>query len=374
MAGPAQGQRPDADREPVGGHTGTHPGPSPAASRRSGRRGPCSSLGRQLLIERRRVHRRRRRPRLGERPRVWGSDARLGWEPHFRIAGTVGIALGRDDRPGAFQRRRQSRRGTGPRVGARPLAPRRAGPAATGAAAASCRLPAFSRENRHGQLAWLLGMGLGAGATASPRAQAPAPAAAPDGARAGVAARPRALQGHRQGPDPVRRPPAGHRAQPQGRGLDRSAAEELRLRHRADQVHLRRRPRPPRRRRRPTPPAPNPNARAVGGGRPRGTPHAHRRQHRPDAAARREAAGAQQRALHARPARGGLLHQGRHLAARRDVHRRRAHGRPRLGRGRQRRRLGHGAGDGAGARLQHAATCRPSGPSASRCGTTRKPG
>ena len=41
-------------------------------------------------------------------------------------------------------------------------------------------------------------------------------------------------------------------------------------------------------------------------------PHAHRRQHRPDAAARREAARAEQRALHARPARGGLLHQGRH--------------------------------------------------------------
>ena len=38
----------------------------------------------------------------------------------------------------------------------------------------------------------------------------------------------------------------------------------------------------------------------------------------------------------------------------RDVHRRRAHGRPRLGRSRQRQRIGHGAGDGAGAHLQHA--------------------
>ena len=55
-----------------------------------------------------------------------------------------------------------------------------------------------------------------------------------------------------------------------------------------------------------------------------------------------------------RPARGGLLHEGRHDASRRDVHRRRAHGRARLGRSGERQRLGHRAGDGAGAHLQHA--------------------
>ena len=37
----------------------------------------------------------------------------------------------------------------------------------------------------------------------------------------------------RQGPDRIRRSPAGHRTQPQGRRLDRSAAQELRLSHRA---------------------------------------------------------------------------------------------------------------------------------------------
>ena len=63
------------------------------------------------------------------------------------------------------------------------------------------------------------------------------------------------------------------------------------------------------------------------------------------------------RALNAQPTTpgeraGGVLHEGRHHASRGDVHRRRAHGRPRLGRGRERRRLGHGARDGARARLQ----------------------
>ena len=95
----------------------------------------------------------------------------------------------------------------------------------------------------------------------------------------------------------------------------------------------------------------DPNARAVGGGRPRGTARGTGVNTDPHAPARREAARAEQRAVHAGPARGGLLHQGRHHASRRDVHHRRAHGRARLGRGGQRRRLGHGAGDGAGARF-----------------------
>ena len=52
-------------------------------------------------------------------------------------------------------------------------------------------------------------------------------------------------------------------------------------------------------------------------------PRAHRRQHRSQAAARREAPRAQLAADHAGTARGGLLHEGRHHASRRDVHRRR---------------------------------------------------
>ena len=150
--------------------------------------------------------------------------------------------------------------------------------------------------------------------------------------------------------------------QPRGGRLDRGAAQELRLHeHRAHQVRLR-----------PPPPRGRPRAR-------RGT----RRPRRPARRARRRVrlrrrAAARYRGIRARtgvnndplqqpdaklralntqptttgPARGGLLHQGRHDASRRDVHRRRPHGRPRLGRGRQRRRLRHGARDGAGARLQ----------------------
>ena len=50
------------------------------------------------------------------------------------------------------------------------------------------------------------------------------------------------------------------------------------------------------------------------------------------------------------------------------------HGRPRLGRGRQRRRLGHGARDGAGAHLQHARRADRALDPLRRCGTTRRPG
>ncbi len=100
----------------------------------------------------------------------------------------------------------------------------------------------------------------------------------------------------------------------------------------------------------------------------------HRRQQRGGRAARRQAARAQSRARDRRSARAGLLHEGRHHAAGRDVHHRRAHGRTRLGRSGQRQRLGHGAGDGARAHLQHAGRRRPSARFASRCGTTKKPG
>ena len=134
-------------------------------------------------------------------------------------------------------------------------------------------------------------------------------AAAESGARRHqphLAAEPRPLQGHHQGPHPVRRSPAGHRAQPQGRRLDRSPAEELRLRHRAHQVHLRSAaaagPQRPA-----APAAAAERARRAdaspGGGRPRGQSCAHRREQRPDEAAGREAARAQQRARDQRPAR-----------------------------------------------------------------------
>ena len=82
-------------------------------------------------------------------------------------------------------------------------------------------------------------------------------------------------------------------------------------------------------------------------------PHAHRRQHRSaERSPTRSCARSNTQPTHAGPARGGVLHEGRHDAPRGDVHRRRPHGRPRLGRGGERRRLGHGAGDGARARLQ----------------------
>ena len=62
------------------------------------------------------------------------------------------------------------------------------------------------------------------------------------------APRPRALQGHDQGADAVRRPAAGHRSQSRGGRLDRGAAQELRLRDRAHRVTC-----PTRRRRQPQP-------------------------------------------------------------------------------------------------------------------------
>ena len=93
-------------------------------------------------------------------------------------------------------------------------------------------------------------------------------------------------------------------------------------------------------------------------------------------AARSAAARAQQRARaserSAQPAAERVLHQDRHDAPRRDVHHRRAHGRPRLGRSGERRRLRHRAGDGTGAHLQLTRRRKPSARSASRSGTTKK--
>ena len=112
----------------------------------------------------------------------------------------------------------------------------------------------------------------------------------------------------------------------------------------------------------PCDPAPARSRAAAGGSLPtdraraaatlRGDARADRRQHRSAAAARREAPRAQHAADRTGRARGGVLHEDRHDPSRRDVHRRRAHGRHRLGRGGQRRWLRHRAGDGAGAHLQ----------------------
>ena len=162
-------------------------------------------------------------------------------------------------------------------------------------------------------------------------------------------ARPRKIQGHDQRADAVRRSPPGHRSQPRGHRLDRGAAQELRLHeHRAHQVRLpaaagprRRQParggrRWPRRRTRR-------GAAAAADTRRRARPcrsgrqhdlrqsRAHGRQQRSRTPARRQAARAQRAADDAGPARRGLLHQDRHDASRRDVHRRRAHGRPSAG-------------------------------------------
>ena len=77
--------------------------------------------------------------------------------------------------------------------------------------------------------------------------QAPGPASPPgrrtaarrSDSAAGGPPRPREIQGHHQGPHAVRRPPAGHRSQPRRRRLDRGAAQELWLSHRAHQVRVR---------------------------------------------------------------------------------------------------------------------------------------
>ena len=193
---------------------------------------------------------------------------------------------------------------------------------------------------------------------------APAPRQRPD-PHPGQPSRSREIQGHDQGPDRVRRSPPGHQAQSQSGRLDRSAAEELRLRQRrarhlrvqdAGSGRWRRRRRPGRRRRnRPTRSLPvakcDPDrvARAIAG--PRGEPASTTiRCASPTKSCARSTC---------EPATDGArqdvyLHQGRRHAPRRDVHRRRAHGWTRLGRSRERQRIRHGAGDGAGAHLQHA--------------------
>ncbi len=100
---------------------------------------------------------------------------------------------------------------------------------------------------------------------------------------------------------------------------------------------------------------------------------ANRSQHRPDGAARRGAPRAQSGAFDERPAAAGVLHEDRDDPSRRDVPHRRPHGRTRLGRGGERRRLGNGACHGARADSSTRPTSRPSVRSASSSGTTKRP-
>ena len=146
------------------------------------------------------------------------------------------------------------------------------------------------------------------------------------------------IQGDDQRPYSIRGSTAGHETQPRRGRLDRGTAQELRLHeHGAPQVRLQRPgARWPRRRAwrsgsrcepgRDRPQAPR-------SGRQHDLRHdgPDRRQHGPRGSAGREAARAEHGARRRRPARGGLLHEDRHHPSRGDVHRRRPHGRARVG-------------------------------------------
>ena len=194
-----------------------------------------------------------------------------------------------------------------------------------------------------------------------PPPQPPPAASSPDGSDAGAGRPPRSreLQGDHQGTHAVRRSPAGHRSQPRGGRLDRGAAQELRLSDRAHQVRVRhaaagqhgRRARRARRRRARRDSAGNKRP-GQGGSTIFGT--AGRTGVNTDPTAQPDE---KLRALNSQPATDGPREEVYCTKvgiedARRDVHHRRPHGRPRLGRSGQRRRLGHGARDGAGAHLQ----------------------
>ncbi len=71
-------------------------------------------------------------------------------------------------------------------------------------------------------------------------------------------------------------------------------------------------------------------------------------------------------------ARTGVLHQGRHDAPRRDVHRRRAYGWTRLGRGRQRQRIRAPRSSWSSRGSSRVRMCRLNDRFDSRCGTTRR--
>ena len=183
-----------------------------------------------------------------------------------------------------------------------------------------------------------------------------------DASGAGEPPRPGTLQGGHSGPRRVRRPPPGYAAQSRCRRLDRGAARGGRLSDRASPLHLRAAAAPHGSTGRPAPRGGARPGRSDADGRPGRTqrqrarrklhlrlPGANGSRPRPAGPAGRAASGPQPRGTDARPALPGLLHQGGRHAARRDVHRRRPHGRAGVRRGGRRRRVGHGTRHGAGA-------------------------
>ena len=162
-------------------------------------------------------------------------------------------------------------------------------------------------------------LGAGSGVLGQSGPTVPPPNPVPDVTTADLAAQPRSLQGHHQGLTAVRRSAPGHRAQSQGGRLDRGAAEELWLSDRsASNTPTPRRLRSADRSARPQAPSRIASGRIEhlwrrAAARPA---RAHRRQHRSDAAARRETPSAERRAGQRRSPRRSVLHQGRHASTR----------------------------------------------------------
>ena len=170
--------------------------------------------------------------------------------------------------------------------------------------------------------------------------------------RARRTARSRAIQGDDQGADPVRRSPAGHGSQPRGGRLDRGAAQELRLRAPSGSPTSISPPDGPRRR---APRSQPGRERSAARGRRRpAARHSHADRRRTPIRTRSPT-----RAARAQHAADRCRARARRSTARRSappIPTRCTSSAPtwtaRLGRSGQRRWLGHGAGDGAGAHLQ----------------------
>ena len=165
----------------------------------------------------------------------------------------------------------------------------------------------------------------GTGDRAAAQTRGPAASSAGSGQDDGRPARSGKLQGDDQGSDAVRRPAAGHGSQSRGGRLDRGAAQELRLHeHRAHHVRLpaaaasiRDAPRAARARGAAGAPGRS-GGTAAGQGGSRSAASARRTgvntipMAQPDAKLR----ALEHAADHAGPARGGVLHEGRHARTR----------------------------------------------------------
>ena len=197
---------------------------------------------------------------------------------------------------------------------------------------APCDGPRNTISSMLNAVSFVLASSLTFAQAAPSQSQAPAPhfvagrrtAARGSDSDAGRPTRSREIQGHDQGTHAVRRSPAGHGSQSRGGRLDRGAAQELRLpAPSASSTSTSRLSEAPR----PAGSAADAVAAArgasqgnkrpgQGGSTIFGTRGPHRRQQRSQPAARREAARAELAAGHRRPARGGLLHEGRQQDAR----------------------------------------------------------